>query len=305
MHFIAAAVLVAAVAGGPADSTDSLLSGEIDRLGAILTKVEPGVPKDLSELVKAYRDALERARAAKTPLLRLYRLRGAYSGIESLAFLAEHQAAGQDLDAFRTFWNGSRARFEKPAPPARGSVVKKALQEAATNRAEKLFRASIAYAKVDSAGSGVYYVSEAEGNLRFREFVQSLPLDVSSTAKLPTAAKLGKALDALQGEAIQAFEKEPTGRSLLSVSAKLKETRELLDGKRLEAATLMLLESRLELSKRAPRPQTAQPAPAVGGADDEVIALWSEIADLESPDNSRIIRADVISLYTSLVRSSS
>ena len=295
MHIIAATLLIAAVSSSP--SKDARILAELDRLEAMLQKVEPSTPKEFGDIIKMTRDSFDKVRKAKTPETRLYRLRFPYVEIEMLTYLNEHQSAGKDLDTFTKFWNERKSRFAA-APAPRGTLIEKAVQEAAINRAQKVFIAALPYAKADGPSSGPYYVAEAEGNRRYADFVRSIASDADAKSPL-NSATLQKALDSLHGDVIQLFETDPTGRGMLPVSAKLKETGELLDAKKLEAATLSLLESRYELSKRAPKPDAAPST--VAAPKDPIGALWDEIASIEVPDNTRAIRNDVIPLYASML----
>lgn len=295
MHIIAATLLIAAVSSGP--SKDARLLAELDRLETLLQKVEGSSGKEFADIVKLSHETIDRARKAKTPETRLYRLRFPYTEIEMLSYLNEHQPAGKDLDTFTKFWNASKSRFGA-APAARGTLIEKALQQQALNRAEKVFFAALPYTKADGPSSGPYYVAEAEGNRRYAAFVRSMASDADARSPL-SQATLQKALDALHGDVIQIFEKDPTGRAMIPVSSKLKETRELLDAKKLEAATVSLLESRYELSKRAPNANA--PSSSVAAPNDPIGALWNEIASIEVPDNARVVRNEVIPLYASLL----
>jgi len=293
MLLIAASILIAATSA----SLDDRLKSEIDRLDALLKSKEAVASKELADLPKIYRSALDRARQAKTAETRLYRLRGAYPGIESFAFMMDHQDSKKDLPSMQKLWDQSQPRF-RTTPAARGTFLQRALQQAASNRAEKMFAASIAYAKIDEPASGLYYIGEAEGNRRYREFVRSLASATDDQTRVPSEGSLRSAFNEVQDAAIRTFEKDPTATTLLQLNAKLKETRELLDAKRLEAATLLLLESRYELSKRAP--ETVAASPSAIPPNDAMTALFSEIASLETPENARALQNDVLPMYASL-----
>jgi hypothetical protein len=85
------------------------------------------------------------------------------------------------------------------------------------------------------------------------------------------------------------------------VSARLKESRELLESGRLRGATLAILESRLGLSRRrgVPPPSTSSRANAHGTLADLVLAIEAE----EDAPKPSFVRSDVLPLYTSLMRS--
>jgi len=293
MLLIAASILIAATTA----SLDDRVKGEIERLDALLKSKEAVAPKELSDMPKIFRNALDRARQAKTAETRLYRLRGAYPGIESLAFMIEHQDSKKDLASIRKLWDQVQPRF-RTTPAARGTFLERALQQAAANRAEILFAASIAYAKIDEPASGLYYIGEAEGNRRYGDFVRSVASASGDQTRVPSEGSLRSAFNEVQDAAIRAFEKDAGANTMLQLNAKLKETRELLDAKRLEAATLLLLESRYELSKRAP--DTVAASPSGIPPNDAMTALFTEIAGLETPENARALQNDVLSLYASL-----
>jgi hypothetical protein len=295
MLLIAASLLVAATSA----SIDDRINSEVDRLDALLKSKEAGAPQQLAELPKLYHEMLDKVRAAKTPQTRLYRLRPPFGGIEAIAFNIDHMNAAKDDASLEKLWNAMKPKFQNAAA-ARGTFLERAVQQAAMNRAEKLFAASIAYSKVDDPGSrlqsGLYYISEAEGSRRYAEFVRKIASADDHTT-VPSEKSLRSAVDEVQNEAIKSFEKDAASRSMIQTNAKLKETRELLDGKRLEAATIALLEARYELSKRDPH---AASTPVALKNNDAVTALWSEIASLETADNARAIREDVLPLYASL-----
>ena len=279
---------------------DDRIKNEIERLDVLLKSKESHAPQQLAELPKIYREILDKARAAKTAQTRLYRLRPAYSGIEALAFNVDHQDAAKDDASLQKLWNEVKPGLQNlPAP--HGTFLERAVQQMAINRAEKLFAASIAYSKVDDPESrlqsGLYYISEAEGSRRYADFARSI-VSAEDHTRVPSEKSLRSAVDEVQNEAIKSFEKDATSRTMLQTNAKLKETRELLDGNRLEAATISLLESRYELSKRDPHAASAPPAALRN--NDAVTALWREIASLETADNARAINNDVLPLYASL-----
>jgi hypothetical protein len=243
-----AMVLLAVVAFGCSESLETRVEKELARVDASLKASEQAkIPADMADMPPLYRKALQKARAAKSPELRLYRLREAAVGAELLAFFTAHQdAAGKDLGPLTKLWNARRAAFERPYLPLRGSLMQRALAEETRNRAEKLFRASLPYAKVSSPFAGVYYLAEAEGNLRFAEFVASLP--ASQREPSPRADQVEVAL---QRETLLAFEKSPTARTTIPVSAKLKESREELQRGFVHGAALSLLEARLRFTRAA------------------------------------------------------
>ena len=296
MFFLIA--LFAATAG--AADVDQTVVKELDRLERSLSTLDPAkLPADLTFMFKVSRDGLDRVRAAKTPLVRLYRLRQPFVAIESLLFFNERKESAANLARVEKLWNERRPLHEKRRPAARGNVLTRALQQAAINRGAKLFRASLPYAKVDTPFSGVYYLSEAEGNLRFSEFLSKLP--VGANEGRPDAGAIAEALKTLEADAIALFEKDPVSRTAIPASAALKEARELFDQELFEGASLLLLESQLELSKRHKTPRDTRGAPL--NRDDSMTRLWTAIEQGEQAEVSAMIRTSVLPLYSSLFRS--
>lgn len=253
-------LLAAAIAGlacsRPATTLDARLNArlnarltdELDRLDASLSVLEKmALPDELKSVPKAHRQAIVRARSATSRDVRLYRIRAAYVGVEMLAFLNEQKKAGESLDELRALWNQRKPDFDAK-PAVRGSLLQRALAEAAGNRAEKLFIASLPYAISTDAFTGLYYFAEAEGNLRFRKFVESLPGE--NAEKPPNAGAVRATLEALEAKTLQAFERDRSGRSSIAVSARLKEAREQLEQNFVDGAALTLIESRMLLDQQ-------------------------------------------------------
>jgi hypothetical protein len=272
---------------------------EIARLEQALKAVEAApddLPKDVHPLFEAQRAALERARKASSPEYRLYRLRDAFVGIETLAFLAKEKSSSASVEQFERLWRKNGARFQSKSPDARGSVLQRALIESAATRAGRLYRASLPYAKASAPWSGVYYLGEAEGNLRFRDFVLSLAQ--GETEKAPSRERVASMLEALERDTLAFFGADVTNQNLVPVSVRLKETRELLDANRIAGATLLLVEARAALSRRGgPRgsypPQTA----ARTGSVVAVLEAWAE--DEQAPMNAAL-REEVVPFYGAL-----
>jgi hypothetical protein len=231
---------------------DATLTQEMARVDASLkAAAQAGLPAEMQQMPKAYREALQRARTAPSRELRLYRLRDAVVGAELLEVFVRHRdAAGKDIAPLVKLWNERRPAFDKKTEPVRGPLLHRALSEAAENRAQKLFHASLPYGKVSSPFAGVYYLAEAEGNRRFAELVASLPASDDDVA-LPRADRVEASLIALEQQTLNTFASEPTAGKMIPVSAKLKESRELLDRKYVSGAALSLLEARSRFEKSA------------------------------------------------------
>jgi hypothetical protein len=186
-------------------------------------------------------------RAAKTPELRLYRLREAFVSVETAAFLRAHAAAGKDLPSLEALWKQSApktTRDDRARP-----LLHAALIEAAQNRGRKLYDASLPYGKASGPADGFYYLAEAEANGKFAEWMASQRTS-GDGEKPPRAEELRAALQSLEREAYEAYGKDPS-RRVIFASAKLKEARELLEQRSLAGATLTLLEANHALHERA------------------------------------------------------
>jgi hypothetical protein len=172
-----------------------------------------------------------------------YRTREAFLKRETEAFLAAHPV--DDLAALQTIWNASAGHYPQPRTEP-GPLLQTALVEVARNRAEKLYRASLPYGKASSPKDGVYYLAQAEAS---RRFADSVPLDGRAEAP-PDRDQLRAALQSLEREAYERYERDPSRESLV-FSARLKEARELIERGSLAGATLVLLETRRDASRDA------------------------------------------------------
>lgn len=292
---IALFIGVATAQSATAD-VDEALTREIARLDALLARLEAAtIAPEFKDALPVYKTAFERAKNTKATDLRIYRLRDAFVGLEAMAFLVEHQTATPD--DMQKLWNERRTRFESNSRPASGTLLQLALAQAARNRAQILFKASLPYAKADGPKSGIYYLGEAEGQLAYAIFVASLPFAQPENAKRPTAAAVMEAIDALDSESIALFEKAPTERTAISSSALLKETRELLVRGWIEAATFTLLETRFDLTRRQTPKAEAKDAGAA--ARDSIEALW--LSASKESDRGDAIVAGVLPFYHSLL----
>jgi hypothetical protein len=295
MLFLAASVVAA-------PDLDMRLSKEIDRLEATLRAIDsPSLGGDARPILEGDRTLLARARAAKSPFVRLYRLRDAAIGVETLRYVIEHKPAEADLAHVQALADAQRSAIEKPLAPLSGPALQLALRQITANRAEKLFRASVPFGKAASPANGLFYLGEAEGNRKFRDFVDSLSFG-SVVEPRPNKAAIHLALEKLDTAALVAFETDPAGRSAVSLSARLKEARELADRGFLEGAALTLLEAQLDISRRAEAPaKTAGASPMAH--DDSISAMFQAEAREDGGDTSRIVANDILPLYASLFAS--
>ncbi len=291
---IALASLLVAMAVLAATSLDAPLTRELDRLDATLRGIDtPSLSKDAKPIVEGNRTLLARARAAASPLVRVYRMRDAYVGIETLRYVIEHKSAEADLARVQALANASRGAIEKPLAPMSGPALQIALRQIVANRAEKLFRASVPYGKAAAPANGLFYLGEAEGNRKFRDFIASLSFGGAAEPR-PNAAAVKAALTKLDTAALAAFEENPAGRSTVQLSARLKEARELADRGMLEGAALTLLEAQLDISRREAPAGALKRTATLRPHMDSIAAMWQAMGAEEA-------RADeVLPLYASL-----
>lgn len=296
-------------ATAPSELERARFDGEIQRLAASVKTLETTLDReDLRGAIPSLGEALDRSQVASAPELRLYRLRDAFVGIETLTAYAANAGAVSDLASFDTLWTKRRAQFE-PMPPVdttRPQIIV-ALAESAANRASRLYFASRSYARASGPLDGLYYLAEAEANLRFRTFVElSQGFDHQQQTR-PSKAALTIALEDLESLTLRLFDVDQASPTAIPVSVRLKETRELLDQGRLEGATLMLLESRLALSKRTGKPATPGEKPSVQTAADgqalhgTLRSLWVAMAREDTSGASPLVRKDVLPLHDALL----
>ncbi len=295
MKTVFSILLIASVAFA-CSAAPSKIDPEIARLEGVLKAVEASsadLPKDVHSLFEAHRAALERAKKAASPEYRIYRLRDPFVGVETLAFLAKEKGSAESVARFEQLWNASRARFDAKPPRVRGSLVERALAESSATRAGRLYRASLPYAKASAPWSGVYYLGEAEGNLRFRDFVLSLATDDSE--KAPGGERIASMLQSLERDTLAFFGADVTNQAAVPVSVRLKEARELLDAGRLDGATLLAVEARAALSRRGgPRGTYPPQAASRTGSIVSLLQAWAE--DEQAPMNEAL-RLEVVPFY--------
>ena len=260
-----------------APDSDALVDAEIVRVARLLDS-RKSAPEGLQPLVRAHLQSLEASRAAKGSLARLHHLGEAAVGAETLAFLNASEDAGSDVEAFARLWDSRKPAFESPSSPLETGLAVRAMHQRARNRAEKLFLASLPYARISSPGSGLYYLAEAEGNRRFAEFLATLPADRDTRSeRSPGAGAVYAALERLDDETLAAFGAESSGSTTIPVSALLKESRELADRGWYDGAALTLLLADVQLRGR--NPSTAV-TPTSGRQDgsDTLVRMFGELA---------------------------
>lgn len=278
------------IAGCRAASAADPVPQELDRLSAVLAKIEADrPPAALKELLAPNHAAIERVRKTESPQLRLYRLRDAYVGVATAAFVAAQKDAATNGEKFLALWSAQPVRTI--AMPEGMPLLHASLVQSSANRAEKLYRASLPYGKADGPFSGVYYLGEAHANAAFAQLVASL--DVRDDEQPLSANVLRSAVEAMETEMLGAFGKDPTAPAMISVSVRLKEAGELLDRGSLAGATLLLLEARLMYGRATAPEAKGVVAPPADLPKDSMAELW------RASDNP-IAARDVLPYYVAL-----
>jgi len=294
-----ALLAVIAFAFAPELLADGAIDREITRLAATLDAVnETDLPADVRPLIAAHRASLGKAKAANPAEYQLYLLRDAFVGVETLSFLAKEKSSGESVETFEKLWRARRARFEAKPAAARGTLMQRGLAESATTRAERLFRASLPYAKASAPWSGVYYLGEAEGNLRFRAFVETLATDAGAVERTPSREGVRAMLEDLERAMLAFFAGDVTNRNAIPVSVRVKEARELLDAGRLAGAAFLAVEARAALSRRG-GPRGAYPPHAAPPAG-SMLSFLHGWADAEEAPMKEALRNEVAPFYGAL-----
>lgn len=289
----------AAVVAAPHESRDAAVAVEIARLERVLASLQSaGIPEDTKPLIEAHRGALDRVKQATPYEYRLYRLRDAFVGIETLAFLAEQKKAGASVEAFEQLWREYLQTHARAAAVARGTLLERGLIESATTRSERLAAASLPYAKASAPWSGVYYLGEANANRRFAAFVRSAAGD-SENEPGAHADRIAAMLDDLEGETLRVFGGDVTNQGLVAVSVRIKEARELLDAKRADGAALMTAEARVALLRRGGKVGTYRPVEVTAPAS--LTAMLEAWAASEQAPLADAIRSDALPYVRSML----
>lgn len=275
------------------------LTYELDRLDALLRSVNPKAAPQA--MIEGNRTLLARARTASSPLLKVYRLRDVYVGIETLRYAIDHKSAESNLARVQALANAETGAITRPLSRMDAPALQLALRQIVANRAEKLLRASVPYGKASGPANGLFYVGEAQGNRKFREFLETLSFGGGAEER-PNVEAIRVALVKLDTSALAAFEQDPAGRSAAGLSARLKEARELAERGSLEGAALTLLEAQLDISRRgAPPAKASVTSRAI--RSDSIASMFAAAAREDAGDTSRIITNEVQPLYASLFAS--
>jgi hypothetical protein len=322
---VAAAVGASASCAAGAQGGDPL-AGELARLEASAAQLAGRTPQGLSDALGRGREGLAAVRAARDPHLALYRLREPFVTLETVAYVVEHGDAGADLARLEAAWKGEGVAAA-PSAPATASTLHLALWQAEANKAEKLYAAALPYGRAAGPPAGLYYLGEALAYRRFRDLVaRAAPPAEPRAAAEPAvdAAALEGALIELEEATVAAFSRDPAAPTMVAVSARLKEARELLEANALAGAALTTLEARLALSRRL-RDPAAFGAPAAPGSDapraagaaeptaaprrgsdggSSLRALYlAAAAEDDAPGTASLVRDDVLPLHDRLLRS--
>ena len=290
---------------------DARLTAETARLETALRAIDKTrLAEDIAGLMKGYQDSFARIRGTKSPMLRLYRLRDTFIGIENLAFFAAYRKAGDDLVTLKNLVASRRPAYYANQKSSDGPLLYRALIEQAANRARVLYLASAPYATIsDPMWGGLYYLGDAEGNLKFRDFVASLPNGVARDNE-PRAdhQRMIAAASDLEKETLALFEKNPGAGGAISPSAKLKEARELLNANLDEGATLALVETKLALVRRKAEAdpgfvhEGAKPPAQAKDPDESLPALLQSYVKEGPAPVPVLVARDVVPFYATLLQ---
>lgn len=291
----------------PAEAPPSLaeqLEAPIAELDAKLAALrEADLPEPLAGMVGSQDQALVRVRQTGDPLLRLYRLRESWVDIHSLDYMAQNRDATSSQESFKALWDESASDIVAVAEQggSSSSRLQRALVEAADNKASVLREASLAYARITSPESGLYYLAEARGYDRFADMVGSLEMKEPRGEHPPLSeSAIARGFDEVDRQALEIFEENPTSGAAIPISALLKEGRALLDRGELYGAALALTESRmLTAMHRGETGAPAGPAAVTGRDPDSIEALLISMAD-EDEQRRAAINSAVLPFYQTL-----
>lgn len=280
----------------PMVSVDARLDGELARIESV--KASIGRTRE----GEALDGMIAGARGAATDVERLYLLQEPFIRVESLAWMAAHEDSGESLEALTRLWSAEEPAIRSAAACDDPEILFRGLCQAATTRAEKLYAASLPYGKASEPAAGLYYLAEAIAHARLTSFVASLaPREGMTTETRPAADALERAWNEVNDETIAFFGTDPTARTAIPVSVKLKESRELLDRGFTDGALVRLLEARLELSRRqaGARP-VRMPTVAPRTSEGSVGAWLDALASGDDETRTALVRRDVEPLHLSL-----
>src|SRR4029078_789086 len=97
-----------------ASPVDDRLAKEIARLDAVIKALDtPSLAQDARPMLEGNRALLNRARSTANPSLRLYRLRDAAIGIDTLNYILSHKRDESDMKRVQALADAVRPSIEK------------------------------------------------------------------------------------------------------------------------------------------------------------------------------------------------
>lgn len=242
--FCVAVASMPALAGNHASPEAAEAAAVIERLRAVAAGIT--LPEPLQGQMTPITDSLAHARSdldAGRVNLAWWRLS---SSAPELTALQAYAVSTQDAAAFERERAGTgdlgAAAAKALADPglARATAARRALAEAALNVVRRYEKSGSAFAKAAQAGSGIYYLNMARGNLEFAALSAPAPAGevpgpaegaqaaVASTTDLP---ELEDRLRRLEQEVAEAYAKPGAALArhaqFIALSATFKEAREL------------------------------------------------------------------------------
>jgi hypothetical protein len=177
---------------------------------------------------------------------------------ERLETVADLPALEQDATALGAELDRAEARIAAALPERPAAV--RALAESARVHARADHGAALAYARVTSVDSGLFYLGGADSLMGTAVDLAELPVSrpgpgPSASSRAPSAAALEAELDGLDRRAIAAYREPGTETdqhsAFIALNAEIKEARDLLAAGREHGALLAALEVRRRLEELA------------------------------------------------------
>lgn len=258
------AVLLLAACGGsgasapePGAGSDPLAAwtaAEAERLSAAAGVLGDDAGAAREELARIAAEA-EAGRAlhalSRVPSIR-QRIEARQYRKERLESVTELPALDEDAAALGAELERAEVRIAAALPERPAAV--RALAESAWVHARADHGAALAYARVTSIDSGLFYLGAARSLLGTAADLAALPVrKPDGASRTPTAAALDAELDELDRRAIAAY-REPGAETdqhaaFIALNAEIKEARDLLAAGREDGALLAALEARRRLEE--------------------------------------------------------
>lgn len=233
----------------------SWIAGESERLSAAAAELGEDGADVAADLAAVAAEA-----EAGRPLYSASRLPTPRNRIEAPAYRSERRYETPDLEALEAVAARVGTELERmeagltAAAPGRPAAVR-ALADAGWIRARAYHRSAVAYARVTSVDSGLYYLGAARSLLGTAAELVALPLEVptGTGATAPSAAALEAELADLDRRTIAAY-RDPGAEverhsAFIALNAEIKEARDLLAAGRPDGALLAALEARRRLEE--------------------------------------------------------